>query len=430
VEMVGTPRPRADGDREHGERDRTTRRRYAHARRRKRSWPVRLGYALASLAIAGGLAIGAHIYLFYQHSDQVGSALIHAEEKAATRARVSGKCVSTFPTSSGAGSLTTVSDPGSALAAQAPVGATTGDDPTVYELLKAPSIGLVAPVVNGDGDAQLSVAVGHVVASSWPGVSGTSVLAAHDVTWFSHLDHLAAGDELSVETPCQTFQYSVDSNQVVAAGTAIDQTSTGRLVLITCYPLDALFLTPKRLVVEATLTRVIDDQGSSHGPSHTPATVPSPVVPVTPSVPAPAPLAAQGLDLSNNAAPLGSLAVTGSPSTSWQQSSGPLDDETAVLELYFAALRSAGQDQPNWWAAIAPGVPFSAASPLVGARITHNDSTLSPSLDVTGAALTGATLSTEPVLSGNHSPGIYRITMTAGVVNGQLVLTGWTMQHA
>ena len=101
-----------------------------------------------------------------------------------------------------------------------------------------------------------------------------------------------------------------------------------------------------------------------------------------------------------------------------------------MLELYFAALRSASQDQPSWWAAIAPGVPFGAASPLVGAQITHNDSTLSPSLNVAGAALTGATLSTEPVLSGNDSPGIYRITMTAGLVNGQLVLTGWTMQHA
>jgi sortase A len=382
---------------------------------------------VAFLAIAGGLAIGAHIYLFYQHSDQVGSALIDTEEKAASQARASGQCVSAFPTSTtGAGSLTKVSDPGSALAAQAPVGATTGGDPTVYALLKAPSIGLVAPVVNGDGDAQLSVAVGHVVASSWPGVSGTSVLAAHDVTWFSHIDHLAAGDELSVETPCQTFEYSVDGNQVVAAGTAIDQTSTARLVLITCYPLDALFLTPKRLVVEATLTRVIADHGSRHAP----LTVPSPVAPVTPSVPAPAPLAAQGLSLSNNPAPLGSLVVTGSPSTSWQQSSGPLDDETAVLELYFAALRSAAQDQPSWWAAIAPGLPFSAASPLVGARVTHNDSTLSPTLDVTGATLTGATLSTEPVLSDNDSPGIYRITMTAGLVNGQLVLTGWTMQQA
>jgi sortase A len=382
---------------------------------------------VAFLAIAGGLAIGAHIYLFYRHSDQVGSALIHTEEKAASRARASGQCVSAFPTTTtGAASLTTVSDPGSALAAQAPVGATAGDDPTVYALLKAPSIGLVAPVVNGDGDAQLSVAVGHVVASSWPGVSGTSVLAAHDVTWFSHIDHLAAGDELSVETPCQTFEYSVDGNQVLAAGTAIDQTSTARLVLITCYPLDALFLTPKRLVVEATLTRVIDD----HRSSHSPVTIPSPVAPVTPSVPAPAPLAAQGLSLSNNPAPLGSLVVTGSPSTSWQQSSGPLDDETAVLELYFAALRSAAQNQPSWWADIAPGVPFRAASPLVGARITHNDSTLSPSLDITGPALIGATLSTEPVLSDNHSPGIYRITMTAGLVNGQLVLTGWTMQQA
>ena len=36
---------------------------------------MRIGYAVAALAMAAGLGIGAHIYLFYRHSNQVGTAL-------------------------------------------------------------------------------------------------------------------------------------------------------------------------------------------------------------------------------------------------------------------------------------------------------------------------------------------------------------------
>ncbi len=98
-----------------------------------------------------------------------------------------------------------------------------------------------------------------------------------------------------------------------------------------------------------------------------------------------------------------------------------------MIALYFAALRSAEQDQPAWWASIAPSVPFKAAGPLVGADVVHNDSTFNPVLRVTGDSLTGATHATEPELAGGSSPGLYRITMTAVVGNGQLVVTGWTM---
>ncbi len=395
--------------------------RYAHSRRSATSWPRRIVAVVAVVAISFGFAIGAHIYLFYRHSDRIGQALIHTEQRAAAKVRATGKCVSPFPTSTTTvASGSDVSVPGAALAAGAPVGVTSSGDPTVYALLKAPSIGLVAPVVNGAADPQLSVAVGHVVASSWPGASGTSVLAAHDVTWFSQIDKLNPGDKVSVVTPCQTFVYTVDNQEVVAAGTPIDQTTAPRLVLITCYPLDALFLTSQRYMLNATLSEVVD----TGSPTGTAATG------VTPVVPAPAALVAEGLDLEHNPAPLGSLSITGSPTATWRQSSDPLDDEAAMLELYFAALRSAEQDQPTWWAAIASSVPYSAASHLVGANITYNDADFNPSLDVTGDSLTGASLTTEPVLIQNDSPGTYRITMTASVVNGQLVVTGWTMARA
>ncbi len=310
--------------------------------------------------------------------------------------------------------------PGAALAATAPSGGTATSLPAAYALLEAPSIGLLAPVVDGVGGSQLSVAVGHVPASSWPGSPGTSVLAAHDVTWFSHIEQLEPGDTVSVVTPCRTFDYTVVDHQVVPAGSPIVQTAAEQLVLITCYPLDALFLTSQRYVLDATLTRVVE-AGSPTG-----AVTPG----AAPAVPAPLPLAAQGLDLAHNPAPLGTLAVTGSPAVAWQESAAPLEDEAAVLALYFAAVRAAEQDQPSWWAAIAPTVPFSAAAPLVGAQITYNNSDFDPSLDVVGAAMTGSSLATEPVLAGERAAGLYRISMQAEVDDGDLIVTGWTMTPA
>jgi LPXTG-site transpeptidase (sortase) family protein len=380
---------------------------------------------MAILAIAAGLAIGANIYGFYQHSHRVGSALIHTQERADAVARATGKCVSSFPASTPGGGDLSASAPGAALASNASESPPAGASPTVYALLESSSIGLVAPIVDGVGDAQLSEAVGHVPASSWPGSGGTSVFAAHDVTWFSHIDQLIPGQQISVVTPCQTFVYTVDNHEVVSADTPIFQTEEPGLVLVTCYPTDALFLTSQRYLVDAYLTRVVELPVKVS----TPPSVSAPAVPTTPAVPAPPPLLAQGLGLDNNPAPMGSLSVSGSPSTAWQESTAPLNDTTAVVELYFAAIRSAEQGQGDWWVAIAPTVPYASASRLLGATIVYNDSVLSPTLDVNGGALTGVSLVTEPVLSGNDYPGIYRVWMTADVVNNQLIINGWSMQR-
>ena len=369
---------------------------------------------LGCLCLAAGLAIGAHIFVFYHHSDQVGTALILQEERAAAAARSAGHCTDTLPEGPSTGASVPVPDPG--VGTGEPTTGAAGT-PVADAVLTASSIGLVAPIVQGTGDAQLDVAVGHVPASSWPGTTGTSVLAAHDVTWFSRIDQLGSGDRISITTDCTTYDYTVASHRVVQAGSEIDQTTTPQLVLTTCYPTDALFLTSQRYVLYASLTQVIG-RGAPVTPSPAP---PAPVVPAPPA------LVAQGLDLAHNPAPLGSLTVSGTPSASWQQSVAPLDDETAVLELYFAALRSASQDQPAWWAAVAPGIPFSTASSLIGATVTFNASTFDPALDVTGDALIGATLVTMPTLAGNQRPGDYRIAFQAGVVNGQLVVTGWTV---
>ena len=165
---------------------------------------------------------------------------------------------------------------------------TAPDGQLVDAVLQVPSLGLSAPVFEGVDDPQLDIGVGHVPASSWPGFTGTDVLSAHDVTWFSHIDRLSVGNSISMVTLRHTFDYTVVSHSVVNAGSPIFQSTHGRLVLVTCYPLNALFITPQRYLVEATLIAVTNE-----GTVMDPTSTASPL----PTVAAPPPLAAEGLTL-------------------------------------------------------------------------------------------------------------------------------------
>jgi sortase A len=222
---------------------------------------------------------------------------------------------------------------------------------------------------------------------------------------------------MSMVTPCHTFVYTVTGHSIVKAGSPVFQTVHGRLVLVTCYPLNALYLTPNRYLVEATLNAVTN-AGQVTDPNPTSGAAPPP------SVPAPPALLAQGLDLAHNETPLGVLTFSGTPTAAWTQSPAPLQAEAVVLELYFAALRSAEQDQAGWWMALAPQVPFAATGDLHGVSTPQTVRPLQPSLDMEGTTLTGATVST----SLRVPAGTFSVTMTASVVNGQLEMTGFSMQ--
>ena len=150
-------------------------------------------------------------------------------------------------------------------------------------MLEIPVLGLTAPVLQGTGDAVLAEAVGHVPASVWPGQAGTSVLSAHDVTWFSGIGQLRPGDEMRYVMPCRTLTYRVTSHRVVAAGSPVYNTATARIVLDTRYPLDALFLTGSRYLVYADLIET-----SPTSPVSAPPASPSPLI-----VPAPKALVAE-----------------------------------------------------------------------------------------------------------------------------------------
>jgi sortase A len=362
----------------------------APSRRRYRRSGRAILASASILSICAGIACAAQIGAFLFHSSVAGHALVSRERKAIAAAS------------------------GHAAACQmSPVQASDSDGTEPSGLLLAPSLGLVAPVMQGTGDPVLSDAVGHDPASVWPGNQGTSVLSAHDVTWFSRITQLRPGNEIRYVTPCWTYTYRVTSHAVVTAGSPVYNTGTARLVLDTCYPLDALYITSSRYLVYASLV------GSS--PTH--ATAASPGSWPVPAVPAPAKLAAQGLSLARNPAPLGTLRLTGSPSRAWQQSSAPLRFEAAALADFFGLAHSAAQQESAWWADLAPSVRASTVGALWGGQIADYDSQLMITLGIGGVTPTAATLAATVALAGPDGSGRYDLAVTETVRRGTLLVT-------
>jgi sortase A len=364
-------------------------------RRGRRVVPLVL-VAVSVACIGAGLLLAGHIAWFVRSSSVHGAALVQRERRAIS---VSKSAASTCQ------SLGRYDAPASSGEPQG--------------LLEIPVLGLTAPVLQGAGDAVLAEAVGHVPASAWPGQQGTSVLAAHDVTWFSGIGQLRPGDELRYVMPCRTFTYRVMSHRVVAAGSPVYNTATARIVLDTCYPLNALYLTGSRYLVYADL---IETSSTS--------AIPAPAASPALIVPAPKALVAEGLNLEQNEAPLGVLSFAGSPSSGRRRTSAPLQTETSVLTAYFGIVRSAEQANQSWWADLAPSLRGSAPAGLWGGRITSYDTPLDITLRLRGSRVLGATLTAEVSSAGSRQPGTYNLAVTETVTGDELLVSSFTMHPA
>jgi sortase A len=107
--------------------------------------------------------------------------------------------------------------------------------------LRIPALGVDAPVVQGDGWEQLKRGVGQRIGTANPGTDGNVVLSAHNDIYgelFRHLDQLATGDEIIVETLSQEYVYRVVSTRVVPPTEVgvMDATQEPVVTLISCYP--------------------------------------------------------------------------------------------------------------------------------------------------------------------------------------------------
>lgn len=120
--------------------------------------------------------------------------------------------------------------------------------------LLIPSIALETPIVEGTEQDLLIKGAGHLSTSVMPGINGTSVIAAHNVTFFHNLGQVKLNDRIQVKQKSGTYTFVVYATKIVSTGDPIYNTETPSLVLETCYPFDAMNLTPYRYLVYCSLT--------------------------------------------------------------------------------------------------------------------------------------------------------------------------------
>ena len=119
--------------------------------------------------------------------------------------------------------------------------------------LEIPRLHMSAMIANGDDEATLNVAIGHLPDTPLPWHEGNSALAGHRDTFFRSLQHIRVGDELRLSTFHGDFRYQVRETMVVSPRDVwiLGPTDRPILTLITCYPFSNVGNAPRRFVVRA-----------------------------------------------------------------------------------------------------------------------------------------------------------------------------------
>ena len=122
--------------------------------------------------------------------------------------------------------------------------------------IKIPKIGLDMVVVQGTTSSALRAGAGHYPETPLPCQPGNVGIAGHRTTYgrpFHHLDKMAVGDEIILETPVGSCTYHVARAPFVVAPTditVVGPTDVPTLTLTTCHPKGSA---RQRLIVQATL---------------------------------------------------------------------------------------------------------------------------------------------------------------------------------
>jgi sortase A len=130
--------------------------------------------------------------------------------------------------------------------------------------LQVPAHGVDLIVLTGVSGRTLAFGPGHAPQSARLGAPGTAIVTAHRDTHFRFLERVRPGDEVMVETPDGIIaRFRVQEIEVVdsRSGVIRAEPDAPALVLMTCYPFDALVAGgPLRYVVTA---RASDEQHPS-----------------------------------------------------------------------------------------------------------------------------------------------------------------------
>lgn len=136
---------------------------------------------------------------------------------------------------------------------------TTGDRPERGDpigVLEIPRLRVCEPILEGDGDAELDLGVGHLPDTPMPWEAGNAALAGHRDTVFRPLARIRTGDVIAVTTSAGRYEYTVRETRVVAPDdlSVLQDESHPSLTLITCYPFSFIGPAPQRFVVRAERT--------------------------------------------------------------------------------------------------------------------------------------------------------------------------------
>ena len=119
--------------------------------------------------------------------------------------------------------------------------------------LEIPRLGLSALIAEGDSEATLRTAIGHISQTPLPGQPGNVALAAHRDTIFRALRQIEIGDRVTVHSWEGETEYEVTAKRVVGPEdvSVLAPSENPTLTLITCYPFSYIGPAPKRFVVQA-----------------------------------------------------------------------------------------------------------------------------------------------------------------------------------
>lgn len=340
-----------------------------------------------------GLLLLARVPFFFGRADVVGSRLVAIEQ-----ARLK---LTQTPRTSAALSVTPTVAASSSDALQ------PGINP--IGLLQIPQLQLIAPILEGDGTSVLSVAVGHLATSVLPGGTGLAVLAAHNATWFRHIDRLHKGSLVTIEIPTGRYEFRVMGAEIVKTGTPVANTTFPAIMLETCYPLDALYLTPYRYLVTARLVQYVDQaQSVPHFGSS--RTVPGQYVPDA------------GLSFlptfAESGIPMGALSYGPGATPTYEESTAPLSAANLMARLFAGFEReSAMGDRHALRELVAESL---ASNPFLNSSLGNirYESAFNIELTVTHGVLTLATASLAVSVNGHP----YQVTLLAQNDNGRLSL--------
>jgi sortase A len=130
--------------------------------------------------------------------------------------------------------------------------------------LNIPRLQLRGIVREGASEVTLSLGLGHIPGTAFPGQTGSVGVAGHRDKLFRGLRRIQKDDQIQLETTAQNYTYSVVSTQIVLPNNvgvlkpAAEQGS--ELTLVTCYPFDYIGAAPYRFIVKARQVRAADSE--------------------------------------------------------------------------------------------------------------------------------------------------------------------------